>query len=174
MLVARPRGLLSGVLASAPATVALVVVAYHANLLDTVRPTTPAAVSQGHRVALAAALCVAACAALRLLFAAGLDPSLRRIAGRSLMSRPAKLAVIAGAVKRDAGGDHTAQRLREFLAVRVEDREMIKPGGAGWGRRIPEHQAIGDRLARPVEARLRVHFLANIGRGGRTRLRVVA
>ncbi|HEY2200401.1 MAG TPA: O-antigen ligase family protein, partial [Solirubrobacteraceae bacterium] len=98
VLVARPRGLLSGVLASAPATVALVAVAYHANLLDTVRPTTPAAVSQGHRVALAAALCVAACAALRLLFAAGLDPRLRGIAGRALMSRPAKLAVIAGAV----------------------------------------------------------------------------
>ncbi len=38
VLVARPRGLLSGVLATAPATAVLIVVAYHANLLDTVRP----------------------------------------------------------------------------------------------------------------------------------------
>jgi hypothetical protein len=98
VLVARPRGLLSGVLASAPATVALVVVAYHANLLDTVRPTTPAAVAQGHRVALAAGICAAVCAGLRLLFAAGLDPRLRRIAGTALISRPAKLAAIGGAV----------------------------------------------------------------------------
>ena len=98
MLVARPRGLLSGVLATAPATVVLVVVAYHANLLDTVEPTTPAAVSQGHRVALTAGICAAVCAGLRLLFAIGLDSRLRRIAGRALMSRQTRLAAIAGAV----------------------------------------------------------------------------
>jgi O-Antigen ligase len=98
MLVARPSGLLSGVLATAPASVVLIVVAYHANLLDTVDPTTPAAVSQGHRVALAAGICAAVCAGLRAIFAIGLDPRLRRIAGRSLMSRHARLAAIAGAV----------------------------------------------------------------------------
>jgi O-Antigen ligase len=98
VLVARPRGLLSGVLASAPATVALVVVAYHANLLDTVHPTTPAAVAQGHRVALAAGVCAAVCAGLRAIFAIGLDPRLRRIAGGALMSRHTRLAVIAGAL----------------------------------------------------------------------------
>ena len=65
VLVARPSGLLSGVLATVPATVVLVVVAYHANLLDTIDPTTPAAVSQGHRVALAAGICAAVCAGLR-------------------------------------------------------------------------------------------------------------
>src|SRR5207244_3324800 len=59
MLLARPRGLLSGVLAIAPGTAALILVAYHANLLDTVDPTTAAAIAQGHRVALAAAICVA-------------------------------------------------------------------------------------------------------------------
>ena len=53
-----------------PPTAVLIVIAYHANLLDTVDPTTPAAVSQGHRVALAAGICAAACAALRLLLAA--------------------------------------------------------------------------------------------------------
>jgi len=98
ILVARPRGLLSGVLATVPASAVLVVVAYHASLLDTLEPTTPAAVSQGHRVALAAGICVAVSAGLRAIFAVGLDPRLRRIAGRALMSRHMRLAAIAGAV----------------------------------------------------------------------------
>lgn len=98
VLVARPSGLLSGVLATAPASAALIVIAYHANLLDTVDPTTSAAVSQGHRVALAASICAVACAGLRLYFAIGLDPRLRGAAGRALMSRQTRLALIAGAI----------------------------------------------------------------------------
>jgi hypothetical protein len=78
VLCARPRALLSGVLATAPPTVALIAVAYHANLLDTVDPTTPAAVSQGHHVAAVAGLCACACAGLRLIFALVLDPRLLR------------------------------------------------------------------------------------------------
>jgi O-antigen ligase len=97
VLVARPSGLLSGVLATAPAGVVLIVVAYHANLLGTLNPTTPAAVSQGHRVALVAGICAAVCAGLRLLFAVGLDPRLRCLPGRALLSRHARLAAIAGA-----------------------------------------------------------------------------
>jgi O-antigen ligase len=98
ILVARPRGLVSGVLATAPAGVVLIVAAYHANLLDTVDPTTPAAVSQGHHVALVAGICAAACAALRLFLALGLDPRLRGATSRTLMSRRARLAAVAGAV----------------------------------------------------------------------------
>ncbi len=98
VLVARPSGLLSGAFATLPATTALVVVAYHANLLDTVDPTTPAAVAQGHHVAVLAGICVAVCAGLRLLFAIGLDPPLRRLSGRTLMSRSTRIAAIAGAV----------------------------------------------------------------------------
>ena len=98
VLVARPSGLLSGALATVPAAVVLVVVAYNANLLDTIDPTTPGAVSQGHRVALAAGICAAVCAGLRAIFAIGLDPRLRRIAGRALMSRRTRLAAIAGSV----------------------------------------------------------------------------
>lgn len=86
VLTARPRGLLSGALASAPGTVVLLVAAYHANLLDTVDPTTPAAVSQGHRVALAAGVCAIVCGGLRLLLAIGLDPRLRQSAGQPRMS----------------------------------------------------------------------------------------
>src|SRR5271165_4570623 len=98
MLVARPSGLLSGVIATVPASVALIVIAYHANLLDTIEPTTPGAVSQGHRVAVAAGICAVVCAGLRLALAGGLDPRLRRIAARPPMSRGARLAVFGGAV----------------------------------------------------------------------------
>jgi hypothetical protein len=97
LLVARPRGLISGVLATAPASLALILIAYHANLLDTVDPTTPAAVAQGHRVALAAGICAAVCAGLRAIFAAGLDPRLRR-AGTLSISRRGKLAAAVSVV----------------------------------------------------------------------------
>jgi O-Antigen ligase len=98
VLAARPRGLLSGTLATAPPTAVLMLVAYHANLLDTVDPTTPAAVSQGHRVALAGGLCALACAGLRLLLAAALDPRLRRLSGRGWMSAGARRTAIATAI----------------------------------------------------------------------------
>jgi O-antigen ligase len=97
IIIARPSGLLSGALATMPGTAALIVLAYHANLLDTVDPTTTAAVSQGHRVALGAGLCVAVCAGLRLLLAARLDPRLRRRAGKPWMSRRTRRAAIGGA-----------------------------------------------------------------------------
>jgi O-antigen ligase len=96
--VGRPGGLLSGALATLPATAALIVVAYHANLLNTADPTTPAAVSQGNRVAVAAGICVAVCAGLRAIFAVRLDPRLRRIAGRAPMSRDTRHTAIAVAV----------------------------------------------------------------------------
>ncbi len=98
MLVGRPRGLLSGVLATAPATAVLLLFAYHANLLDTVDPTTPSAISQGHRVALAAGVCVVAAAAVRLLLAVHLDPRLRRIAVGTPIGRRARFATIMGGV----------------------------------------------------------------------------
>jgi hypothetical protein len=94
---ARPRGLLSGVLATVPPTVALIVVAYHANLLDTVDPTTPAAVAQGHHVAVVAGLCACACAALRLVFALVLDPRLlRRALVPTRLSPRTRRVAIAG------------------------------------------------------------------------------
>jgi hypothetical protein len=84
--VARPRGLLSGALSVAPATAALIVVAYHANLLDTVDTTTPAAVSEGHAVALAAGICALVCAGSRLLLAVVLDARRPRFAHRPSIS----------------------------------------------------------------------------------------
>ncbi|HEX3451671.1 MAG TPA: O-antigen ligase family protein, partial [Solirubrobacteraceae bacterium] len=97
VVVARPTALLSGVLATVPATAALVVIAFHANLLDTVDPTTPAAVAQGHRVALAAVVCSLVCATLRLLLAARVDSRLHRTGGRRWTDSPRIRATIAGA-----------------------------------------------------------------------------
>jgi hypothetical protein len=97
VLIARPRLLLSGAAAVVPATSALVVVAYHANLLDTLDPTTPRAVAQGHRVALVAGICALVCAAVRLLFSYVLDPRLRGSLGMAKVGAPAKRALTAGA-----------------------------------------------------------------------------
>src|SRR5205823_1008874 len=96
VLVARPHALLSGALAAAPCTAALILAAYHSNLLDTVDPTTRAAIAQGHRVALVALVCTAAAAGLRLLLAAWLDPRLLRSVGQPWLSPKTKRAIIVG------------------------------------------------------------------------------
>lgn len=67
VVVARPRGLLTGLLAVAPPTALALIVSYDADLLATTTPTTPAAVSQGHHVAAVIAACVVAAVVLRLL-----------------------------------------------------------------------------------------------------------
>jgi O-antigen ligase len=97
MLIARPRGLLSGGLSVLPGTAALMVAAYHANLLDSVDPTTPAAVSQGHRIAVVAAICVVVSAATRWVLALRLDPRLRQ-GGLGAPASPAVRRSAAGAV----------------------------------------------------------------------------
>jgi O-antigen ligase len=99
--VARPRALLSGALSVAPGTAATIAVAYGANLLD---PTTPAAVSQGHRVALAAGICALVCAGLRLWLALALDArALRGVGRRWISPSRARGAFAAGAVVAVAG-----------------------------------------------------------------------
>jgi O-antigen ligase len=102
VLVARPRGLPSTVLAVIPPMAVSILFAYRANLLDTLDPTTRRAVVQGHHVALAAGLCVLVSMAARLLLASVLDPRSRHWARRQRLDAPRKrgamLAVIAVAV----------------------------------------------------------------------------
>ena len=66
-LLARPRGLFAGLVAGGPATAIAVATAYHADLLSSDHPTTAAAASQGHHVALVVALCAIGAALVRLV-----------------------------------------------------------------------------------------------------------
>ena len=76
MAVGRPRALVSGLLATAPLTAIAVNGAYDAKLLATLTPTTPAAVEQGHGVALTVGLCTLGALVIRL----GLLPLDARVA----------------------------------------------------------------------------------------------
>ena len=76
-LLARPRGLVGGIVAGGPATAIAVVTAYHADLLSSDHPTTSAAASQGHHVALVVAACAIGAGLVRLL-TLGLDGVLER------------------------------------------------------------------------------------------------
>ena len=77
-LLSRPRGLLGGLIAGGPATAIAVVSAYGADLLSSDNPTTSAAASQGHKVALVVALCAAGAAVVRAL-ALPLDTLIERV-----------------------------------------------------------------------------------------------
>jgi O-antigen ligase len=77
-LLARPRGFVGGIVAVAPATALAVITAYDADLLASDNPTTDAAASQGHHVALIVALCVLGAAAVRAVLLP-LDGALARI-----------------------------------------------------------------------------------------------
>jgi hypothetical protein len=116
VLVARPRLLLSGALATVPATAVLILVAYHANLLDTIDPTTAPAIAQGHRVALVAGICALGCAVARLLLALTIDVRLQRslgshrIGARAWRATLAGSAIVALAVALALGAPHALAR----------------------------------------------------------------
>lgn len=97
-MLGRPRGLVSALVASVPASAALVLIAYHAKLLDTVDPTTPTAVAQGHRVALGAALCALVGGGLRLALIHRVDPQLRARGGLPWLGPALKRALAAAAI----------------------------------------------------------------------------
>ncbi len=96
VLLARPAGLLGGAIATVPAAALLVRAADHANPLNTSDPTTPAAVSQGHHVALVAVACVVLAAGLRAILAVGLDPRLRRAGDGAPINRDWAVAAAVG------------------------------------------------------------------------------
>ncbi|PWU25273.1 MAG: hypothetical protein C5B48_02145 [Candidatus Rokuibacteriota bacterium] len=99
LIAGRPRALATGMLATVPATVIAVVIAYHADLLATTDPTSSAATSQGHDVALGVALCAAAALIVRaaLLWADPRVPGLR-VPRRVLLGAGAVTVVLAVAL----------------------------------------------------------------------------
>ena len=64
-VLGRPRGLLSALIAAAPGTAIAMKSAYDSTLLSGANPTTPAAVHQGHHLAVVVLACVAGTGALR-------------------------------------------------------------------------------------------------------------
>jgi hypothetical protein len=80
MVIARPRGLLAGVLAALPPTLIAVKLAYDADLLASRDPTTSAAAAQGEDLAVVLFLCALGAAGLRfLMMRLGLDGRLERV-----------------------------------------------------------------------------------------------
>ncbi len=78
LLVGRPRLWLSALIAVGPTTAVAVKYCYDANLLATPDPTTAGGISQGHRVAVAVAVCAVAAAVLRALLTLTVDRVLIR------------------------------------------------------------------------------------------------
>jgi hypothetical protein len=78
LVLARPRGLLSGLIAVVPATAVAVSVAYGADLLAKENPTAPVAAGQADRVAWVTALAMVAAGILRALLLV-LDARLARV-----------------------------------------------------------------------------------------------
>ena len=170
ILIARPPSLLSGLLAAAPATALAVAVAYDANLLATLRPTTDAAVEQGHEVAATVAFAAVGAGALRAL----LLPLDQRLGSLSLSPRMRSLMLTAAAVALVVGAlavDLPASASRRCRAVHAghPGPEHGRPAAATDGSREQRTaRAVGGgprrvrRCARPRTGRR--HLRAPVGR----------
>jgi hypothetical protein len=90
LVLGRPRGLVTGLVAAAPTSVIAVVSAYRHELLTSQTPTTAAATQQGHRVAAVVIACVAGAALLRV----ALSPLDERLASYHLPERSRRPVLI--------------------------------------------------------------------------------
>jgi hypothetical protein len=113
VVVARPRGLLTGALATVPTSAVATVVAYRAALLNSSSLTSTAAVVEGHHVALVVGICVLVAAGLRLLLAFVADARLRKLFARRLLRPAARRGAIAATV---------VAAIAVLLALDVPDR----------------------------------------------------
>jgi hypothetical protein len=146
-LLSRPRGLIGGLLAGGPATAVAVIAAYHADKLSSDNPTTAAAASQGHHVALIVALCVTGAAVVRLL-ALPLDGRLERLrhperarrvvpAAAWVLGTTAAIVVFLAA----NGPDRVSSNYRRFVhgnAVVISGDLRSRLGDPGNNRRIDQ------------------------------------
>jgi O-antigen ligase len=131
VVLARPRGTLSGLLAAAPFTALAMKAAYDAELLGSETPTSAAAAAQGHDLATTVLLCVLGAVAVRALLLA-LDARLgrvrvtdrtRRVVGR-LVVGAAVVAVGAGGLAAASSGvfEEQWERFKFDDSLKVEDQ----------------------------------------------------
>jgi uncharacterized membrane protein YoaK (UPF0700 family) len=95
--LARPRALLSGLLATVPASVVALLVAYNADHLTGENPMSSAAIAEGHDVAPVLLACVLAAAALRVVLLA-LDARMDRLRPPPEIRRPLLASIATAAV----------------------------------------------------------------------------
>lgn len=92
LALGRPRGFLTGAIATVPASVIAVASAYQHEALTSSTPTSPLAVDQGHEVATVVALCTVGAAVLRIV----VSPLDSRLADFRLPER-SRRPIVAGA-----------------------------------------------------------------------------
>jgi hypothetical protein len=160
LLVGRPRLWLTALVAIAPATAVALKFCYDANLLATPDPTTAGAFTQGHKVAVAVAVCAAAAAILRalliftvdrLLLSARLPEAHRRRVLAAAWGTLAAVVIIALAVSTGS----IAHTYRTFISAKRPGGQSVDlrarltdPGNDG---RIPLWKVAWHRFeARPV------------------------
>jgi hypothetical protein len=94
IVLARPRGLLGGALAALPATAIALVHTYSASLIHAGTPLTPAAIDQGHQLALVLGACAVGAGILRAL-ALTIDARVARLPAPSARAmRVARVAAV--------------------------------------------------------------------------------
>ena len=147
-VIARPRALLTGLLAAGPATALALVAAYRADLLASKEPTTAAATAQGHDVALVVAACILFAAGLRALLL-WLDPRLvavrlERDHQAPARGRRARLLALAGVAFVVAGTD-LPDRLRD------QQKRFTRSDVRADGRQPRPPDRPRDQPPRPLE-----------------------
>jgi hypothetical protein len=160
-VLGRPRGFLTGLLATAPLTIVAVSNAHHAEILSSPAFATAAGRAEGEDVAVTLLLCAVGAGGLRLLLALS-DRHLRRLSLPSELRGPVTawawsiaivalvgVALAAGIPDRvaDYGAPETRGRTDNWeVALRGFREEPLRGFGAGtyeswWNRERPESQA---------------------------------
>jgi len=139
IVVARPRALPAGLLATVVPTAVSVVSAYNADLLASAEPTAPAAVAQGHEVAVTVALCIAAALLLRLL----LLPLDRLLGAVRLSRRTARSLTAAFAIAAIAAAVVAGARLDVTTRASDQYQRFVK------GDNVADTGRVRDRLTDP-------------------------
>ncbi len=138
VVIARPRGLLGGLLAAAPTTALAVSRTYSADLVQKGTPLTSPAIAEGRRLALTLGVCVLAAALLRAL-ALALDTRMARISITRSRSRRMSLIVAAGAgaiVLVVFIAAHGPSRIHDQYEKFVNDTHEARQGAEGRRSRL--------------------------------------